>query len=1236
MSGDRLGNDDVARTSPSNSADIPTEHDPIVVGVGASAGGLEAFRNLFTAMPTDSGLAFVLVQHLDPDHQSLMADLLTRYTTMPVVQVEDGMRIQANQVYIIPPNTYMTIDGATLQLSTPTERRGVRLTIDSFLRSLAEDRRERAICIILSGTGSDGSLGLKAIKERGGMVMVQEPSTAAYDGMPRSAVATGLADYVLPIDQMPAALLSYVRHFYFHAGDLPQHPGDLILPDTLISILDLVRAKTNHDFRPYKRNTLVRRIERRMSLHQFVSAREYLRMLKDSNDEVQALFKDLLISVTNFFRDPEAFATLEQSVLEPLVRAHPEDVPLRVWVPGCATGEEAYSLAICLSELLRRIQKSSPLQIFATDIDEQALETARLGLYPESIANDIAPERLQRYFMHEQPYYKASKALRDSVVFAAQNLTSDPPFSKLDLISCRNLLIYLDPTVQKRVIALFHFALKEEGVLFLGNAETIGPQQGLFAPIEKKWRIYRRLPVTQRFYPDFGPMRDDGGSSRQRGSTMQTVGRRNSLSSLVQQQLLNKYAPIAVLINNRYEALYIHNPDGNHQPFLKIASGEPSNNLFTLLRDDLRASVRTAILRVQREAVPVTLQLGISEGNHHLDIVIAAAPFRSYNDGDLVLISFEEAPAPASEPGSNGTQSPAIADVVRQLEHELAMTREDLQSTIEELETSNEELKAANEEVMSMNEELQSTNEELETSKEELQSLNEELITLNSQLHEKVSELESASNDLLNLLSSTAIATLFLDVDFCIKRFTPAITQLFNLIDGDIGRSISDIVPKFRDDDLLDDAKGVLDTLQPAHSEIQTHQGRWFIRRILPYRTLDRRIDGVVITFTEITEIKRVEEALRLSEQRFQAALANSPITIFHQDTELRYTWINNPVGYSSEEIIGRTDEEVNSDPEQAAVLRQLKTQVLQSGTGLRTEVLLTIDGVHHAFDMNIEALRNLEGAIVGVTCAATDITQRKEAEAERLHLLERAEVARNEAERAVHLRDTFLTIASHELKTPLTILLGNTQALQVRLKRTNQLSERDQRAITMIVRNALRLNQLINLLLDVSRIERGQLTLNLKPLDLSTLVSRVIADVQIDRPNNKIELEQPHEPLHINGDELRLEQVFYNLIDNAIKYGQEAGNVRVKLWGDGNIAYVTVSDDGIGVPLEQQGRIFDQFARATNAEAQKINGMGVGLYIVHNIVLNHGGTITIESKENIGSTFTLKFPALEKALETS
>ena len=837
-----------------------TVTQPVIVGIGASAGGLDAFKNFLTAMPADSGLAFVLVQHLDPTHESLMVDLLARHTRMQVLQVEDQMKVQRDHVYMIPPNKSLTVKDGILHLSKPVERRGMRMPIDYFFRSLAEDQQEKAICIIFSGTGTDGTLGLKTVKEYGGMAMVQEPNTAGYDGMPRSAIATDMVDYILPVEQMPEDLIRYVNHSYLNeAGS--KEPEVATEPDQLNRILAVLRTRGNYDFRAYKKNTLIRRIKRRMGLNNIEDMGDYVKFMRDKPEELKLLAKDMLIAVTCFFRDPEAMQTLKEQVLPALVERIEADSaePLRIWVPACATGEEAYSIAIMLMETFEERHTVPRIQIFATDVDSDALEYARTGIYPESIAADISPERLSKFFTNDGPAYQVNKFLRESVVFAVQNIITDAPFSKLDLISCRNLLIYIEPSIQKKIIPLFHFALRSSGFLFLGPSETIGREFGMFEPISKSMRIYHRIGANQRMNIDFPLVLSDEGM-RAMATVIRKPGHDTDPGELARQALLEHFAPAAVLINRKYEILYFYGPTSD---YLELPTGEPVHDLIMMVRQGLRTKLRGAVHKAIAENNTIAVRAPrFNRGQGNVSVVITVSPVQSTTDS-LLLVTFRDEPERDIKTSDLGSDEVGENTLVQQLEYELHVTREDLQSTIEEMETSNEELKAANEEVMSMNEELQSTNEELETSKEELQSLNEELNTVNNQLQDKVVELEVTNNDLNNLLTSTDIATVFLDSDLCIKRFTPSSSSLLSLIPTDIGRPLSDIAYKVADEHLIEEASSVLARFVPLEREVADDDGHWYLRRIVPYRTEDNKIEGVVLTFADISRVKKAEQQVQ-------------------------------------------------------------------------------------------------------------------------------------------------------------------------------------------------------------------------------------------------------------------------------------------------------------------------------------------------------------------------------------
>lgn len=880
----------------------PTPDFP-VVGIGASAGGLEALKQFFTAMPPDTGLAFVLVQHLDPDHESLMADLLAKYTAMPVNQAVDGLAVEPDHVYVIPPKHYLSISGGVLHLSPPTERRGMRMPIDHFLRSLAEDCAEKAICVILSGTGSDGSLGLREIKGHGGMTIVQEPSTAQYDGMPHSALATGLADCRLAVEAMPEAMMRYVHHSYAR-GEIPAGAMEDDPSDELGAIIAVVRARTGHDFRHYKKGTLSRRIARRMSLATIENLQEYLELLRSTEDEVHKLVRDLLISVTSFFREPQAFETLVSVVVPTLVERADPDNPIRIWIPGCASGEEAYSLAMVMLDGIRRSGKQVGLQIFATDIDVEALDIARVGVYPVSAIAELPAEYQRQFFSREGDNVTVNKSVRETVVIAAQNLISDPPFSRLDFISCRNLLIYLDIAVQTRIIRLFHFALRDGGYLFLGNSETIGQRTDMFRTVSKKWRIYRRLAVPSDmrgadYYPVPGSTRaptTPGTLERSRPS----AGRR--MSERVDGKLLQEYAPAAVLVDRAGEALYFR---GDTDLYLEMPTGVATHDIVALARDGIRTALRSALQSARADKAPAEARrvlLRHPNGSRKVRIKV----WRMDELDGTCLVCF----AQEQEPVQPSKVRPGDEALVSQLEYELKATREDLQTTIEEVETANEELKAANEEVMSMNEELQSTNEELETSKEELQSLNEELSTVNNQLLDKLHELEAANNDLANLLTSTDIATIFLDAKLQIRRYTPSATRMFALIDADIGRPIADVAQRFSNGVLTDECRQVLKDLKPFQEEVRGSDGHWFQLRVLPYRTIDNHIDGVVITFTDISAIKQAYSEAQVRERQLRIIADSLPVLIAHIDVEHRFRFVNGAYerwfGIKADQVIGR------------------------------------------------------------------------------------------------------------------------------------------------------------------------------------------------------------------------------------------------------------------------------------------------------------------------------------------
>ncbi|MCB9098035.1 MAG: PAS domain-containing protein [Anaerolineales bacterium] len=864
---------------------IPVEPAPLaanfpIVGIGASAGGLEAFEQFFAHMPANAGIAFVLVQHLDPTRKSMLVELIQRFTRMPVYQVEDNMPIDPNCIYIIPPNRDMKLENRRLRLLEPTGPRGLRLAIDFFFRSLAAEQKEQAIGIVLSGTGSDGTLGIQTIKGEGGMVMVQSPNSARYDGMPTNAIATELADFVLPPEQMPIYLINFIKR----PPPVVINPNEPVRPevmDAMKHVFVLLQTQTGHDFSLYKDNTIGRRIERRMVINQFDKIADYIDYLRRNPPEIDALFKELLISVTSFFRDAEAFEILEHQVIPELLPEALTTASVRVWVPGCATGEEAYSIAILMQERLERLGRQTEVQIFATDIDLEAIERARLGVYPGSIIGDVSPDRLGRFFKQEGSSYRVKKLIREMMIFSVQNVLQDPPFSRIDLISCRNLLIYFRPILQKRVFPIFHYALKPNGFLFLGSSESPGEYAPLFSLVNKRWKIFQRDPgrVIDHSLHDFAM-----------AGLITLPGRKNRPSQkplrprqLVEKFLLEAHTPACVVIDELGTIQYIHGRTGH---LLEPPAGEANWNITRMARPGLQIPLATAIRRAQSQQQTITYdQIKIPANGDEIVINLKVKPVSEPGAmAGLLLVIFEEVGPGALTLDEAGKGGPAQTDYQRiaDLEHELKSTREYLHTTVEELETSNEELTATNEELQSANEELQSTNEELQTAKEELQSVNEELVTVNTELEAKVDELSSVNNDMNNMFAGIDVGAIVTDMGLFIRRFTPAASRVAKLIETDVGRPLSHIVCNLLEVDLAETAAAVLDTLKAQEREVQHKNGSWYWMRVRPYRTEKNAVEGVTFTFSHVTKLKQAQ-------QERETAFQNRPMGIILEELGIGY-----------------------------------------------------------------------------------------------------------------------------------------------------------------------------------------------------------------------------------------------------------------------------------------------------------------------------------------------------------
>ena len=887
------------RTSDSDTGQFP------IVGIGASAGGLEALEQFLGNVPENSGMAYVVVQHLDPTQKGMLPELLQRISLMQVFQVKDRMAVKPNCVYVIPPNKSMSILNGVLHLFEPMEIRGLRLPIDFFLRSLADDRKERSIGLILSGMGSDGSSGLKAIKERNGIVMVQEPSNAKFDSMPRNAIDSVLVDIVAPANLLPERLMEFIKHIPIVRSDLNIEIKD---KSSLEKIIILLRTYTGNDFSFYKKNTIYRRIERRMGVHNIDKISLYVNFLQDNPIEVNILFKELMIGVTNFFRDAEIWEYLKEKVIPNIISNLQPGSILRAWVPGCSTGEEAYSLAIVFKEVVEKINPHGgfSLQIFATDLDNDAIEIARKGIFPANIIADVSPARLNRFFLATEDGYFINTEIRETIVFAQHNIIMHPPFTKIDILSCRNLLIYLEPELQKKLLSLFFYSLNNKGIMVLGSSETLGTYSHLFSSLDVKLKIFKRavsIQIPELF--DF-----PSTFSRNRPASIDKIVPSKpvpGIQTLADQLLLQNFAPASVLVNENGDIIYV---SGHTGKYLEPAVGKANMNIFAMLREGLRSEFPVAFRKAIKNRETVILHnvnLGANGNAQKLDINIQWLDKPEPLSGMIMIIFMEVLETVDIKLHARKGKKTVISVRQSALEKELKYTRDKMQDTLEEMQTSQEELKSSNEELQSTNEELQSTNEELTSSKEEMQSLNEELQTLNAELQSKVDDFSRVNNDMKNLLNSTDIATLFLDKELNIRRFTFQATKIIKLIKSDIGRPFTDLVTDLVYPELSADALEVLKTLVFIQKPIPTKDGRWFNIRIMPYRTLDDRIDGLVITFINISELKKVELKLHETEQVNNLLFDSSSDILIKLSTDLKITEFNT----TAEKFFGTKREDV-------------------------------------------------------------------------------------------------------------------------------------------------------------------------------------------------------------------------------------------------------------------------------------------------------------------------------------
>ncbi|CAN5715599.1 chemotaxis protein CheB [soil metagenome] len=1198
-----------------------------VVGIGASAGGIDALRRLFQEMPADSGMAFVVVMHLSPDHESSLAEILQRSTSMSIVAVTQATPIEANHIYVISPALKLAMCDGHLGVSPLTTLEGRRQSIDLFFRSLAQAHRERSVGVVLSGTGSDGAQGLKRIKELGGVAIAQSPEDAEFDGMPRAAAQTGQVDFVLPIAEMPDKLLRLWENA--KRIELPKPPLDLevqrsaadeesVAEEALISIKALLRERTGHDFGYYKRGTVLRRLERRMQVNALPDLPSYRRLLDAEPNETPALLQDMLISVTNFFRDPEAFAALSDALGASIAERHAEE-PFRAWVAGCATGEEAFSVAILLRELLG--PSAPPIQVFASDIDQRAVAFARAGLFPRSIEADVSAERLRGFFVRDPVGYKVVKPLREAIVFSAHNVLSDPPFTRMDLICCRNLMIYLDRPGQEQLLRHFHYALKPRGLLFLGTSETVDAASELFDSVDRIHRVYRSgagaprarvLPTLPARISPFAPPSPHSANKEPARPPLEALHDR----------VVRGCAPPTVLVDADDTVLHV-SERASH--LLRLPEGAPTNKLMALVRPELRAELRAAMSLATRTAMPVEApRVQLSVNGETREIAMRARPAIHQDPKGLTLIEFDE--YQASLAGSVRERDPVVAT----LEAELILTQERLRGTLGESAASTEELRASNEELQTINEELRSTTEELETSREELQALNEELTTVNSELTVRVEDARKADDDWKNLLASAEIGTVFIDKDGLVKRFTPQAATLFNLLPKDLGRPLRDITHRMDYPSLGADITTARRELKRFEREVQADDGRTILARVAPYRTSDDRIEGTALALFDVTALRAVEGRLLASEDHMALIAENMrDYAILTMDPTGHFSsWSSGAektFGYTAAEAIGRHFELLFTDEDKAAGVPAEELRVAaRSGRANDDRWLATRDG-RRIFCSGVTASLGVDGA-VGFAKIARNFTDE-----EMLHLSREAALTKERAtsgrlQELNAMKDEFLAIVSHELKNPLSIIQMNAQLI-TRLPESAAGPKAVRSAQTIIAAVASQA-QIINDLLELSRANMGKIALAPDLLDLPELVEGIAEAAKPDADAKSQTLSIGLTPVRIFGDRVRVEQIVWNLIVNAIKFTPEGGAIRVELRVERGMAHLSVKDTGIGLAAADLSNIFEMFKQADSGAGRAKTGLGIGLALVKRLAELHGGRVTAESEgAGRGARFNVWLP---------
>ena len=1239
-----------------NSSDLSQESQQnsqecfAIAAIGASAGGLQAFTQLLRNLPDDICMGFVLIQHLAPDHDSRLSEILQKTTRMPVNQAQEGMKIVPNNVYVIPPNTLMTLDQGLLKCEPRRQVRGKYMAIDGFFSSLAADRGSQSIAIVLSGSNEDGTAGLGAIKSVGGITFAQDLESAEFQTMPMIAIASGYVDFVLSPAEIAAELVNISqgnRESDFELNikeneefDDSSAPAFTENSEALSKIFALLHNAMGIDFSNYKKGTIERRIARRMGLISLKNMEVYSTYLQENPNEVESLYHDILINVTSFFREPDSFVALKELAFPVICQNKPSDVPIRIWVAGCSTGEEVYSIAICLMEFFDDRPIRHQIKIFATDISEVVISKARIGFYEENLLKEVSPERLSRFFIPVEGGYQIGRLVRDCCVFARQNLTSDPPFSRLDLISCRNMLIYLEPVLQKKIMPVFHYALNPDGFLMLGSSEGIGNATDLFAIIDKKQRIYKRKITPARM--NFNFVKSTYETLPVNISKLSESATDSDLEQLADRVVLSRYTPVGVTINEELEILQFR---GQTSPYLEQPSGKASLNLLKMARTELRLELRSAIHNAKQHDLPFTKDgIEMSQG---VLVKLDVIPLK-INSDRYFLVLFESRPKPSAAalaliPQAKSRkvrQTEAELAVVR-LTNELESTKKYLRTIVETHESTNQELRVASEEFLSSNEELQSANEELETAKEEVQATNEELSTVNDELRSRNLQLQQSNNDMQNLLSSVNIAILMLSGDLHIRRFTPMAEQVFNLIPTDVGRPFSDIQTNIDGADLLGLASAVIITLIPFEQEVQDRSQHWYSLRIRPYRTIENVIDGVVISLIDIDTIKKNSLELEFSRNYSKAIVETLRQPLLVLDSDLRVITANLAFYQIFQMLPSQTEGQsiyaLGQGDWNISQLRSLLNDILAHSISVQ-DYEITQDFTHLGTRTMLLNASELYQANIGkmIVIAIEDITERKVQKQQLIAQNQELAEAILASEAANLAKCRFLGNMSHEFRTPLNSILGFSQLLKSQTEIAPDIKE----FAEIIYQSGEHLFSLIQDLLDISRIEAKKMAIEPSLIPLANFLQITVDMISIKAAEKSLNLTTqfaPNLPDNIYADEMRLRQVLLNLLGNAIKF-TSTGTVTFSVSkiqsddGNGNtkeLMRFAIADTGVGIAATDIESIFLPFEQVGKRELQ-FQGAGLGLAISQDLVKKMGGEITVVSEIGVGSTFSFELDLKE------